>query len=67
VHALASRSVAVGILSSTTAQNWDDVTALRIDDDRARSQFGVVWRPHPSHATQALLRRLLPTRHSISQ
>jgi DNA-binding transcriptional LysR family regulator len=40
--------------------DWVDVVALRIDDQRARSRLGIVWRHRPSHAAQALLRRLVP-------
>ncbi len=59
VQMLASRGIGIGVVSATTAHGWDNVTALRITDDRARSRFGVVWRHHPSHAAQALLHRVL--------
>lgn len=58
VRMLAHRELGVGVVSATTAGDWDDVVTLRIDDDRARSQLGVVWQPRPSHAALELLRRL---------
>lgn len=60
VQMLASRGVGVGIVSATTAEGWDGVIAVPISDDRARSQLGVVWQPHPNHAAAAFLDRLLP-------
>jgi DNA-binding transcriptional LysR family regulator len=60
VENLTARGLGVGIVSATTAQDWVDVVALRIDDKRARSRLGIVWRHRPSHAAQALLRRLVP-------
>lgn len=61
VQMLASRGIGVGIVSATTAQGWSDVTAVRIDDEQARSQLGVAWREHPSHTAQALLAQILPS------
>lgn len=60
IQMLASRGLGVGIVSSTTAHGWDDVTKLDISDDRARSRLGVVWRRQPSQAAQTLLHRLRP-------
>lgn len=60
VQMLASRGIGVGIVSVTTAEGWDDVAAIPIDDARARYRLGLVWRHHPSHAAQALLRQVLP-------
>lgn len=62
IHMLASRGLGVGIVSSTTAHDWDNVTTLRIDDKRSRSRLGVVWGQQPSHAAQALLQRLVNVR-----
>ncbi len=60
VQMLASRGVGVGIVSATTAEDWDGVIAIPIADDRARSQLGVIWQPRPSHAAAAFLDLLLP-------
>lgn len=60
VQMLASRGIGVGVVSDTTAQGWDDVTAVPIDDDRARSRLGLVWQQRPSHAARAVLEHLLP-------
>lgn len=57
---LASRGIGIGVVSATTAEGWDAVTAIPISDDRARSQFGLVWQQRPSHAAQALLEHVLP-------
>jgi DNA-binding transcriptional LysR family regulator len=59
VEILTTRGLGVGIVSATTAQDWVDVVSLRIEDKRARSRLGMVWRDHPSHAAQALLRHLV--------
>lgn len=58
VRLLAERRLGVGIVSETTAGDWDGLVAVRIDDERARSQLGVVWQRRPSHAARALLDRL---------
>ncbi len=58
VQMLTSRGLGVGIVSTTTAQDWEDVVTLRIADDLARSQLGIVWRSRPSHAARALLHLL---------
>jgi DNA-binding transcriptional LysR family regulator len=58
VELLATRGLGVGMVSGTTARDWSDVVSLPIDDPDARSRLGIVWRHHPSHAAQALLRRL---------
>lgn len=60
VRMLTGRGLGVGIVSATTARDWDDLRAIPIDDPLARSRLGVVWRDRPGHAAQALLRRLLP-------
>jgi DNA-binding transcriptional LysR family regulator len=60
VRMLAARGLGVGLVSETTAGAWDDVTVIPVADVRARSQFGLVWRPRPSHASRALLELLLP-------
>ncbi len=59
VQMLTSRGLGVGIVSETTARDWNDVVSLRIDDEHARSRLGIVWRHQPSHTAQALLRQLL--------
>ncbi|GAA4432889.1 LysR substrate-binding domain-containing protein [Georgenia halophila] len=65
VQMLTSRGLGVGIVSATTARDWEDVVALRIADERARSQLGIVWKRRPSHAAQALLHLLeQPQTHS---
>jgi DNA-binding transcriptional LysR family regulator len=56
---LASRGLGVGVVSATTAADWDGVVAIPIDDPDARSWLGVVWRPSPSHATRALVGHLI--------
>jgi DNA-binding transcriptional LysR family regulator len=61
VQLLTSRGLGVGIVSATTAHDWADVVAIRIEDDRARSRLGVVWPQQPGHAARALLERLLDT------
>lgn len=61
IDLLAARGLGVGIVSATTAQLWQQVVPVRIDDAAARSQLGVVWSHRPSHAAQALLTRLIPT------
>ena len=59
VQMLAARGLGVGVVSATTATDWDGVIALPIDDPGARSRLGVVWRPSPSHAARALLGHLV--------
>ncbi|MET1005542.1 MAG: LysR substrate-binding domain-containing protein, partial [Propionibacteriaceae bacterium] len=59
VQLLASRGLGVGVVSATTAADWDDVVTLAIDDPDARSRLGVVWRASPSHAARALLGHLV--------
>lgn len=59
VQMLTTRGLGIGIVSSTTAHGWSDVVPLAIDDDRARSRLGVVWRDEPVHTARALLARLL--------
>lgn len=58
IQMLTTRGLGVGIVSATTARDWDDVVPLPIDDELARSRLGVVWRHQPSYAAQALLRQL---------
>ncbi len=58
VRMLTSRGLGVGIVSTTTARGWDDVVTLPLEDDRARSRLGVVWRQRPSPAARALLELL---------
>lgn len=58
VEMLTTRGLGVGIVSATTARDWNDVVSLPIDDPNARSRLGIVWRHQPSHAAQALLRQL---------
>jgi DNA-binding transcriptional LysR family regulator len=55
VRMLTSRGLGVGIVSATTAHDWEDVVTLRITDDLARSRLGLVRRSRPSHAARALL------------
>jgi DNA-binding transcriptional LysR family regulator len=59
IEMLASRGLGVGIASATTMQHWQHVVQIRIDDTNARSRLGVIWGYRPSHATQALLDRLI--------
>ena len=59
VQMLASRGLGVGVVSATTAADWEGVSALPIDDPGARSRLGVVWRSSPSHAARALLGQLI--------
>ena len=59
VQMLASRGIGVGVVSATTAADWDDIAVLPIDDPGARSRLGVVWRSSPSHAARALLGHLV--------
>lgn len=58
VEMLTLRGLGVGVVSSTTARDWNDVVALPIADERARSRLGIVWRQRPGHAARALLDRL---------
>lgn len=58
VRLLAQRDLGVGVVSATTAGDWDDLIALCVDDERARTRLGVVWQTRPSHAARALLQRL---------
>lgn len=68
VELLAARGLGVGIVSATTAADWEDVISLRIADKEARSQLGIVWSTRPSHAAQALVGQLVPdgSRHATS-
>lgn len=59
VQMLAGRGLGVGVVSATTAADWEGVSALPIDDPAARSRLGVVWRSSPSHAARALLGQLI--------
>ena len=59
IDLLAARGLGVGVVSATTAQHWQQVVRLRIDDAAARSRLGVVWGHRPSHAAQTLLSRLI--------
>jgi DNA-binding transcriptional LysR family regulator len=59
VEMLAARGLGVGVVSATTAQDWDGVVAIPIDDPSARSRFGLVWRSSPSPAARALLGHLV--------
>lgn len=59
VQLLAGRGLGVGVVSRTTAADWDDLTVLPIADPAARSRLGVVWRSSPSPAARALLPHLL--------
>lgn len=63
---LAARGLGVGVLSQP-ADLAADLVMLRIDDARARSQLGVVWRPDPRPATRALLSRLLRERSDTTR
>lgn len=58
VRMLASRGIGVGALSARNAVGPEGVVAVPIGDEAARSQFGVIWRDRPNHATHALLRHL---------
>ncbi|GAA2069178.1 LysR family transcriptional regulator [Williamsia deligens] len=58
--ALAARGLGVAVLSQTTGRGAGGVVDIRIDDPRARSSLGIVWRDDPAPATRALLDRLLP-------
>ena len=58
--ALAARGLGVAVLSETTGRHATDLVAVRIDDARARSSLGIVWRDEPTPATRALLDQLLP-------
>ncbi len=60
VELLAARGLGVGIVSATTAADWEDVISLPIADKEARSQLGIVWSTRPSHAAQALVGQLVP-------
>lgn len=60
VESLAARGLGVGIVSETTASEWDGIRAVPIATPAARSRLGVVWRTDPAPATRALLARLLP-------
>ncbi|MGM7668998.1 LysR family transcriptional regulator [Microbacterium sp. A93] len=64
VEMLAVRGLGVGIVSETTASEWKGVRAVPIDAPAARSRLGVAWRTGPTHATRALLGRLLPENQS---
>lgn len=59
IDMLATRGLGVGIVSATTAQHWQQVVQLRIDDATARSRLGVIWGDRPSHAAQTLLTHLM--------
>lgn len=58
--ALAARGLGVAVLSETTGRGTAGLVAVRVDDPRARSSLGIVWRADPAPATRALLDRLLP-------
>lgn len=58
VQMLTSRGLGVGIVSATTAGEWDDVVTVPIDDERARSRLGIVWRDRPGPAARELLAHL---------
>ncbi|GAA1894504.1 LysR substrate binding domain-containing protein [Williamsia serinedens] len=57
---LAARGLGVAVLSRTTGRGATGVVDVGIDDPRARSSLGIVWRDGPGPATRALLERLLP-------
>jgi DNA-binding transcriptional LysR family regulator len=59
IEMLASRGLGVGIASATTMQHWQHVVQIRIDETDARSRLGVIWGHRPSHASRALLDRLI--------
>ncbi|WP_147916417.1 LysR family transcriptional regulator [Ruania zhangjianzhongii] len=58
VQMLTTRGLGVGIVSATTAEQWDGVVAVQVCDGRARSRLGIVWRDRPSHAARALVDEL---------
>ncbi len=58
LETLARRGLGVGIASESTVGAAAGVVRIAIDDPRARSQLGIVWRPDPGPATRALLARL---------
>ncbi|WP_125133209.1 LysR family transcriptional regulator [Microbacterium sp. 10M-3C3] len=62
LETLTARGLGVGVASETTVSGAEGLVRLRIDDPRARSQFGIVWRPGPGAAARALLQLLLPSR-----
>jgi DNA-binding transcriptional LysR family regulator len=59
VQMLAGRGLGVGVVSATTAADWDGVAVLPIDDPGARSRLGVVWRSSPGPPARALLAHLV--------
>jgi DNA-binding transcriptional LysR family regulator len=60
VETLTARGLGVGVVSGTTARDWDHLATIAVADEQARSRLGVVWARHPTHAARALLERLLP-------
>ncbi|WP_299577316.1 LysR family transcriptional regulator [uncultured Williamsia sp.] len=61
--ALAVRGLGVAVLSESTGRGTTGLVAVGVDDPRARSSLGIVWRNDPGPATRALLDRLLPAAH----
>lgn len=58
--ALAERGLGVAVLSRTTGRGAAGLVDVAIDDPRARSSLGILWRDDPGPATRALLDQLLP-------
>jgi DNA-binding transcriptional LysR family regulator len=59
LETLARRGLGVGIASVTTIGKAAGLVSIAIDDPRARSQLGIVWRADHGPATHALLSRLV--------
>jgi DNA-binding transcriptional LysR family regulator len=59
LETLARRGLGVGIASQMTIGEAAGLISIAIDDSRARSQLGVVWRADHGPAAHALLSRLV--------